>query len=74
MSLHIISGGSCGDDKACDKGPCPTIYETTSGTFVVQGDNAESYLHSEKIPLPDHERAVEIPRAVMEQFIERYSA
>lgn len=49
-------------------GGCPELYETDRGTYVVQGTritdpNALATLRERG--LPDHETAVEIPKALL---------
>lgn len=49
----------------CSGRNCPTIYRKDDDTYVVQGYEADA-LFSE--PLPDGERAVSIPAALIEQL------
>ena len=51
-----------------NSGSCPNLYETDRGTYVVQGSKvtdpeALAALHARG--LPEHETAVEIPRALL---------
>jgi len=50
---------------------CPSYFATDRGTFVVQGwkvTDAEALAELTKRGLPDHETAVEIPAALVEQI------
>lgn len=73
MALRKITQGGVEADEPCEDGKCPTIYETDSGSFVVQGNNAELLFSSEGMALPSHERVVEIPRSVMSDFVQRFA-
>jgi hypothetical protein len=49
-------------------GGCPEIYETDRGTYVVQGTRVtdpEALATLRERGLPDHETAVEIPKALL---------
>ncbi len=52
-------------------GGCPELYETDRGTYVVQGSRvtdpqALAALHARG--LPDHETAIEVPKALLHYF------
>ncbi|MDA3626532.1 hypothetical protein OU415_13885 [Saccharopolyspora sp. WRP15-2] len=49
-------------------GGCPELYETDRGTYVVQGTritDADALAALRERGLPDHETAVEIPKALL---------
>lgn len=51
-----------------NNGSCPNLYETDRGTYVVQGEkitDPEALAALRARGLPDHETAVEIPRALL---------
>lgn len=51
-----------------NSGSCPNLYETDRGTYVVQGSKVtdrEALAMLRERGLPDHETAVEIPRALL---------
>ncbi len=47
---------------------CPNLYETDRGTYVVQGykiEDPEALVTLHDHGMPDHETAVEIPKALL---------
>jgi hypothetical protein len=56
--LKMLSGDPCGDST------CPAVFETESGSLVVQGKVLDAILR-EQMNLPAGEDAVEIPRDVV---------
>lgn len=46
-------------------GDCPTLYATDHDTYVVQGLKLDAQVLA-RIKLPDHETAIEIPKALLE--------
>lgn len=55
-------------------GGCPELYETDRGTYVVQGTkvtDTEALAALRERGLPDHETAVEIPKALLSFAPER---
>jgi hypothetical protein len=61
VKLHYLGGN-------CDIGPCPTLYETDRGTFVVQGFVVDDPEALETLQLPAGETAVEVPRELLLEF------
>ncbi|PRX48696.1 hypothetical protein B0I33_104514 [Prauserella shujinwangii] len=52
-------------------GHCPSAFETDRGTYVVQGykvTDADALAELRRRGLPDHETAVEIPKALLSYF------
>lgn len=52
-------------------GHCPTAFETDRGTYVVQGNkitDPAALAELRRRGLPDHETAVEIPKALLGYF------
>lgn len=52
-------------------GGCPELYETDRGTYVVQGNkitDPAALAELRRRGLPDHETAVEIPKALLGYF------
>ena len=52
-------------------GHCPSAFETDRGTFVVQGyrvTDPDALAELQRRGLPDHETAVEIPKALLNCF------
>jgi hypothetical protein len=47
----------------CNSGSCPTIYATSSGHVVVQGEPLATT--DVQVNVPAHERLVRIPQAVL---------
>ncbi|GAA1030821.1 MULTISPECIES: hypothetical protein [Amycolatopsis] len=50
-------------------GGCPELYETDRGTYVVQGakvTDPEVLAQLRERGLPDHETAVEVPKALLD--------
>jgi hypothetical protein len=50
---------------------CPSVFETDRGTIVVQGwkiEDPEAIAELRGRGLPDHEAAIEIPRALLRHF------
>jgi hypothetical protein len=55
---------------------CPSTFRTDRGTYVVQGwrvDDPEAIATLTERGLPDHETAVEIPSALMDQLLRHVS-
>lgn len=46
-------------------GECPTLYATDRDTFVIQGWKVTDPEALGTLDLPDHETAVEVPRALL---------
>jgi len=65
MKLKMIGESNCGN------GPCPTIYESETGTIIVQGFDVKP--SDAGLQLPPGEGMVEIPRYMIEQLISRFS-
>ena len=61
MRLRLLGTSS-------DRGGCPSVYETDQGTLVVQGWKIPDAETLAQLDLPDHETAVEIPRALLQFF------
>jgi len=51
--------------ERCDNGPCPTLYTTDRGTYVLQGFRVTDPEALTALNLPAHETAVEVPRALL---------
>jgi hypothetical protein len=51
-----------------DRGSCPSVYATDQGTLVVQGWKITDPDALSAMDIPDHEAAVEIPRALLPFF------
>jgi hypothetical protein len=49
---------------------CPTIYETDSGSFVIQGFQIDKDTRSQ-LPIPDGEDAVEIPKELLIEALKK---
>jgi hypothetical protein len=58
VKLRYVTG-------ACKDGPCPTVYETDRGTFVVQGFVIENPEALGALQLPPGETAVEVPKDLL---------
>jgi hypothetical protein len=53
----------------CAGGTCPTLYETDRGTYVVQGYVVADEEALGTLGLPPGESAVEIPAALLNEFV-----
>jgi hypothetical protein len=51
-----------------DRGDCPSVYSTDQDTLVVQGWKIADPAALAAMKIPDHETAVEIPRALLRFF------
>ncbi|MFD8895475.1 hypothetical protein [Streptomyces sp. NPDC059566] len=56
--LTRLTGNGTGE---CGQGDCPNVYQTASGSFIVQGDVSEAFTP------PTGEGLVEIPEAVLRE-------
>lgn len=55
----------------CEGGPCPTVFRSTTGGWIIQGPTVTDPATLAELDLPDHETAVRLPDSVVEQLIER---
>ena len=64
MQLSEVAGGHSG----CHGGHCPTIYETETGSFVIQGYTVTEETNADLGP---GESLVEIPASLLQGLIAR---
>lgn len=57
--------------SACDKGACPALYLTDTGTVLVQGSKV-SAKPRESLNIPEHEDVVAIPKEVFDALLAHY--
>lgn len=62
--IHVHRGASAGN--ACNGGSCPSVYETTDGTYVIIGRRMSA---EEKagLPMAGGEDALEVPRELLKE-------
>jgi hypothetical protein len=63
MRLEYLAGGP-GDQTACGRGPCPTVYTTDGGDVVVQGFKLDRK-DVGALDIPENEDVVRIPSALL---------
>ena len=51
----------------CEEGPCPTVYATDTGEFIVQGFRVDDAEALDTMQLPENETAVRIPVELLRQ-------
>ncbi|WP_329106560.1 hypothetical protein OG792_01335 [Micromonospora sp. NBC_01699] len=66
MTLKILN------TTGCNGGTCPTLYETESGDFLVQGFIVEDSGTMDEIgTVPQGEGVVRVPRELLSSFLGR---
>lgn len=58
----------------CESGPCPTVYSTDTGEFIVQGFRVEDPEALATMGLPDTETAVRIPVELIRRLVREHLA
>ncbi|MFE6098995.1 hypothetical protein ACFVQ4_03430 [Streptomyces laurentii] len=60
-----------GKDPESPSGGSPTIYlDSEKDTYLVQGWKVEDAAHLQQMDIPGHESVVEIPRRMVQFFLE----
>ncbi|MGK4582353.1 hypothetical protein [Kitasatospora sp. HPMI-4] len=52
----------------CREGPCPTLWRTEDGRYIVQGYKVLDPARLAQIGLPENETAVEVTAELLEGF------
>jgi len=58
--------------SACDKGACPALHVTDTGTVLVQGARVTAKPR-ESLDIPNHEDVVAIPKDVFDALLAEYT-
>lgn len=68
----LASGGGDGVIEGCADGNCPTIYETSSGSFIIQGFKVPSLIKNDlAVAVGLNEDAIEVPKELIEKFLSK---
>ncbi|QDY76520.1 hypothetical protein [Streptomyces qinzhouensis] len=60
-----------GKDPESPSGGSPTVYlDAEKDTYLVQGLKVQDVAHLKQMDIPDHESVVEIPRRMVQFFLE----
>lgn len=60
--------------STCENGPCPTVYATDTGEFIVQGFKVDDAEALATMGMPDTETAVRIPMELIRRLVREHLA
>lgn len=69
MEMTLLVRTDRSGHSECSSGPCPSLYETDRGTFVVQGYRLDADVQA-SMAMPGDETAIEVPAGFIQRLRE----
>ncbi|TDD62225.1 hypothetical protein E1263_04460 [Kribbella antibiotica] len=68
MQVHFY----CKDPQSKTADDCPSFYQTSKGSWVVQGDALGDEVGAQLRGLKESETFLEIPQTLVDRFVQQY--